>query len=66
MNIVEGLGAEIQRVTEILGYYEEIGAAGALGATFMRASLAGATAALGSGDPIAMIAALNDLKDYSA
>lgn len=65
MNIVEGLGVEIRRVTTILGHYEEIGPAGRFGAMLMRASLARATAALGSGDVVAIAAALQDLKEYS-
>lgn len=65
MNLVEGLGVEIRRVTTILGYYEEIGPAGTIATMLIRESLTRATIALGSGDPVAMIAAVNELKEYS-
>ncbi|MBN3811658.1 hypothetical protein [Paraburkholderia sp. Ac-20347] len=65
MNLAEGLSAEIQRVTTILGHYVEIGPAGAFGAMFIRASLKRATDALASGDVVAMIGAIEDLKEYT-
>lgn len=65
MNLAEGLSAEIQRVTTILGHYVEIGPAGAFGAMFIRASLKRATDAFASGDVVAMIGAIEDLKEYT-
>lgn len=60
------LPEEIARVTKILGYYTEIGPAGMFGAMAIRASLKRATHALASGDVVAMIQSLEDLKEYSA
>jgi len=57
---------EIARVTKILGYYQEIGPAGAFGVMYIRASLDRATRALASGDIGLMLVCLNDLKEYSA
>ncbi|WP_454825915.1 hypothetical protein [Paraburkholderia xenovorans] len=61
----DALLAEIARVTVILGHYVEIGPAGAIGAMLIRASLDRATRAAASGDVVAMIEALDDLKGYS-
>jgi hypothetical protein len=59
----DALPDEIARVTVVLGYYAEIGPAGAIGAMFIRQSLDVATRALASGDVIAMIAAYKDLQE---
>ena len=62
--VADALPDEIARVTRILGYYVEIGPAGALGAMFIRADLDRATRAAASGDVVAMIQALEALKEY--
>ncbi|MBW9102894.1 hypothetical protein [Paraburkholderia phenoliruptrix] len=62
--VADALPDEIARVTRILGYYVEIGPAGALAATFIRADLDRATRAAASGDVVAMIQALEALKEY--
>lgn len=62
----DALPDEIARVTEILGYYQEIGPAGMFGAMMIKASLQRATRALAEGDVIAMLQCLEDLKGYSA
>lgn len=62
----DALPDEIARVTKILGYYIEIGPVGTWGAAAIRASLNRATHALASGDVIAMLQSLEDLKEYSA
>lgn len=61
----DALPDEIARVTVILGHYIEIGPAGAPGAMMIRASLDRATRAAASGDVVAMIQALEDLKGYT-
>jgi hypothetical protein len=61
----DALPDEIARVTKILGYYQEIGPAGAFGVMMIRASLDRATRALASGDIGLMLVCLNDLKEYS-
>jgi hypothetical protein len=60
----DALPDEIARVTIILGHYVEIGPAGAFGAMLIRTSLDRATRACASGDVVAMIQALEDLKGY--
>lgn len=62
----DALPDEIARVTEILGYYRELGPVGMFGATMIRMSLDRATRALASGDVIEMLKCLEDLKGYSA
>jgi len=63
--LADALPDEIARVTVILGHYVEIGPAGAFGAMLIRASLDRAARAAASGDLVAMIQALEDLKGYS-
>ena len=63
--LADALPDEIARVTVILGHYVEIGPAGAIGAMLIRASLDRATRAAASGDVIAMLQALEDLKGYT-
>ncbi len=62
----DGLPKEQARVREILGHYKEIGLAGMPGAAMIEASLQKADEAVISGDLLAMIAAYNDLKGYTA
>jgi hypothetical protein len=62
--LADALPDEIARVTRILGYYVEIGPVGELGAMFIRADLDRATRAAASGDVVAMIQALEALKEY--
>ena len=64
-NLGDALPDAIARVTKILGYYQEIGPAGAFGVMMIKASLDRATRALASGDIAAMLVAMNDLKEYS-
>lgn len=60
----DALPDEIARVTKILGYYQEIGPAGAVGAMLIRASLDRATRSLARGDIVNMLECLVDLRDY--
>lgn len=62
MNLVEGLLAETNRVRDVVGHYDEIGPAGAIGAAMIRADISRAEAALGSGDVVAMLQALATLR----
>lgn len=61
-SLAESLPAEQARVREVLGYYREIGPAGAIGAAMIEQSLRRADQAVMSGDVIAMLAAYEDLK----
>lgn len=62
----DALPDEIARVTEVLGYYMEIGPAGMFGAAIIRRALDKATRALASGDIIEMLAAYRELKEIDA
>jgi len=70
MNDIETLGdalpKEIARVREVLGYYREIGPAGAIGAMFIENDLQAADRAMMSGDVVAMISALTALRGIKA
>ena len=57
---------EQARVREILGYYKEIGPAGAFGAAMIEATLREADAAAISGDVVAMIRAYQSMKEVQA
>lgn len=61
-NLMEGLLEEINRVKEILPYYEEI-PQGIFGATVIKDSIKKGEAALVSGNIIDMMCAFDDLKD---
>lgn len=57
---------EQARVREILGFYREIGPAGAFGAAMIEATLKRADEAAASGDVAAMIAAYKDMQTVTA
>lgn len=62
-SLAEQLPVEQARVRKVLGYYQEIGHAGAIGAMLIEHSLQAADRAVMSGDVVAMIQAYNDLKE---
>ncbi|WP_020697719.1 hypothetical protein [Reyranella massiliensis] len=62
MNVAEKLAREIRRVAGLRHHYEEIGDVAIL---LMDAALEQGCKAIGSGDPIAMIAAGQDLEGFS-
>ena len=69
MSAVDTLGdalpREMARVRDrVLPAYDAIGPAGAIAATFMRASLDAAARAMAEGDVCEMIRAHQDLKEY--
>ncbi|MCA0247651.1 MAG: hypothetical protein LCH93_13625 [Proteobacteria bacterium] len=64
MNAVEKLAREIRRVAGIRHLYEEIGEAGELAILLMDAALEQGCKAIGSGDPIAIIAAGQELEGF--
>jgi hypothetical protein len=57
---------ELARVREVLGYYKEIGPAGAFGAAMIEAALQRADQAAISGDVVAMIRSYQELKGIEA
>lgn len=59
----DALPAECARVREVLGHYREIGPAGMFGAMMIEQDLRAADAAMISGDVVAMIRALNALRE---
>lgn len=63
---MSSLGEEFPKmqaqVREILGYYRELGAAGAFGAAMIEATLQRADAAAVSGDVVAMIRSFEEMK----
>lgn len=61
-SLAEALPKEMARVREVLGYYKEIGPAGAIGASFIELDLRKADRAVMSGDVIAMINAYKTLQ----
>lgn len=62
----EDFPLEQARVREVLGYYKEIGPAGAFGAAMIEAVLQQADAAAVSGDVVAMIRAYQEMKKIEA
>lgn len=54
------------RVREVLGYYKEIGPAGAFGAAMIEATLRRADEAAISGDVVAMLRVYQELKEIEA
>jgi len=65
MNLVEGLTEEILRVTEIVREYKQLpNGSGIFAAILMEESLRIAKEAQASGDIVAMMAALMDLKEF--
>lgn len=65
-SLAEALPKEIQRCQEVLGWYKEIGPAGAFGHAMITASIAAAHKAMMEGDVVAMIKAYNDLKEVKS
>lgn len=64
--LADALPKEIAHVREVLGHYRDIGPAGMFGAAFIEQDLKRADQAVMSGDLIAMIAALNALREIDA
>ncbi|WP_431290443.1 hypothetical protein [Burkholderia cepacia] len=62
----DALPDEIQRVTDLIPLYVEIGPVGTFALSMMRASLDRAIRALASGDLAEMMECYMDLKGYSA
>lgn len=60
--LADALPKEMARVRRVLGYYKEIGTEGALGAMFIEQDLKAADRAVMSGDVVAMIQALENLR----
>jgi len=56
--LADALPKEMARVREVLGYYKEIGPAGAIGAAFIEGDLQAADRAAMSGDVVEMMRAL--------
>jgi len=59
----DALPKEQERVRRVLGYYKEIGPAGAFGAMMIEQSLRAADKAVMSGDIVEMIRAYKDLQE---
>jgi hypothetical protein len=60
--LADALPKEMARVRTVLGYYKEIGPAGAIGAMFIEQDLQAADRAVMSGDVVAMLQALEALR----
>lgn len=65
-SLAEALPKEQARVREVLGHYKEIGPAGFFGASMIEVELAKADRAAASGDVVAMLRALESLKEINA
>lgn len=67
MNLIEGLQSEMNRVREIIKEYEDpiLKGAGKFASAMMEISIQAAEAAIATGDPIDMMAALTELQEYS-
>lgn len=63
--LADALPREQERVRELLVQYVEIGPAGAFAAAMMRQSLARADQAVMSGDVVAMLRSLEDLRGFT-
>lgn len=64
MNLVEGLSREIERCTALRKQYEEIGPAGGFAKAMITAAIEEAHKAIGSGDIVTMMSALENLRDF--
>ena len=62
-NLVVGLQQEIQRNTELLQVYRELGTSGAFGCAMIQAKLNTANSASASGDVVAMLKAYVELSE---
>ena len=65
-SLADKLPQEQERVRIVLGYYKEVGSAGAFGAAMIERSLRLADQAVMSGDLAAMIVAYKDLQQIEA
>lgn len=61
--LADALPKEQQRARELLRQYQEIGPAGAFGAAMITQALARADAASASGDVVAMVRSLEELRE---
>lgn len=66
MNVAEKLAREIRRVAQLRHHYEEIGPAGIFGLTMIDAALEQGCKAAGIEDPVAQIAAGQQLEGIEA
>ena len=64
--LADALPKEMARVRTVLGYYKEIGPAGAFGAMFIEQDLQAADRAVMSGDVVAMLKALETLRSITS
>lgn len=64
MNIVEGLARQLVRVARMEHEYAEIGASGLFALNSMRIEIEQGCRALGSADPLAMVAAFRKLESF--
>lgn len=64
--LADALPREQARVRQVLGYYKEIGPAGMFGAMMIEVALRQADQAAASGDVVAMIRALQELREIEA
>lgn len=65
-SLADELPREQERVRELIPIYESTGAAGTFALTMMKISLRNAEIAASSGDVVAMVRALEDLRGYDA
>lgn len=61
-SVGEDFPKQYARVREVLGYYKEIGPAGAIGAALIEHSLKQADEAMASGDVLKILIAYDDLR----
>jgi hypothetical protein len=61
-NLVEGILEECKRARELADVYKTLGPRGAFALAFIRDAIDSAERALGSGDVVAMLAALTKLR----
>lgn len=66
MTVMEGLARQIRRVAALRHHYEAIGEAGAIGLLMIDAALEQGCTAIGGGDPVAIIAAGQQLEGIEA
>jgi hypothetical protein len=62
--LANALPKEQERVRELIPIYESVGVAGAFAVAMMKSSLRAAEIAAASGDVVAMVRALEDLRGY--
>lgn len=63
MSVGDDFPRQQARVREVLGYYKEIGPAGAFGAATIEATLRRADAAMASGDIVAILRSYQEMKE---